>query len=428
MLKNPIPHLKVLGRSFADIGITPELVFHEKAKTRILNIAVSAGMVVSFTFIFVNIGQQKLILALIDFLLFCGSLLILWINKQRKFLLGRLVLTFLSSILFTAGALLYRNGGEYYLIVNIVIIIIYFNNRKFLYGITLFNILLFIGIKIIHQGDIIYDDVGISRVLFNICWAFLTMVLALLFFKWEQISYQKQVEEKNKELLQLNNTKKQLFSIIAHDLRAPIGQLRSSLDLVNREFISADTFRELSIRLSSDTDQLQGTLDNLLKWSLGQLNGIKVNPEKTNLAEILAIKQLFFRQKLEQKNLTLRLESVEEYLTVDRDHLRLVLRNLISNAIKYSFRNGEILIRSFNSEDQVTIEVKDNGMGISELVKQSLFNENEILSLPGTEKEKGTGLGLKLCKEFIEKNNGSIWVESRPDAGSSFFVSLPKAN
>ncbi len=99
MLKNPILKLMVFGSSFADIGISPELEFHEKTKTQILNIAVSAGMVVSFTFIFVNLGQQKHLLALIDFLLFCGSLLILWINKQRKFLLGRLVLTFLSSIL-----------------------------------------------------------------------------------------------------------------------------------------------------------------------------------------------------------------------------------------------------------------------------------------------------------------------------------------
>ncbi len=290
------------------------------------------------------------------------------------------------------------------------------------------NIGLFIGVKIIHQGNIIYDDVGFSRVLFNLSWAFLTLVLALLFFKWEQISYQKLVEEKNRELQQLNNTKKQLFSIISHDLRAPIGQLRNSLDLVNRDFISPENFRDLSALLISETDQLQGTLDNLLKWSLGQLNGIQVSPEKTSLARVLSQKQLFFRQKLEQKNLTLRLESVNEYLMVDPDHLLLVMRNLLSNAIKYSFREGHILIRSFNNEDQVIIEVKDNGMGITETVKQSLFSETDFISQPGTELEKGTGLGLKLCKEIIEKNNGRLWVESNLNEGSSFFIALPMAN
>jgi signal transduction histidine kinase len=416
------------GVKVANIGITPELGFHEKKKTQLLNFIVAAGIPTNIFFVINNLIHEKQVLAFINLLLLLGAFLILLINSYRKFLVARLILTFLSSVLFSTSALLFRNGGEYFLIVNLIIIIIYFNEKIFLIAISIFNCGLFIGIKIFLETDhTFFTPVSFGRVVFNMAWTLSAMMLALLFFKKEQLSYQEQIEEKNKELQRMNDTKEKLFSIISHDLRSPIGQLKNSLDLVNREYISPETFQQISAKLSSEVDRLHSTLDNLLRWSISQLQGIKAAPERIALAYLLEQKLMVFKQMAEQKNIKLVLEDVNRYVWADPDHLLLVLRNLLSNAIKYSYQNGQILIRSYAKDDRVIIEVIDKGMGMTEEVKASIFQHDNIISNTGTANEKGTGLGLKLCKEFIEKNDGEIRIESSEQKGTTFYISLPEA-
>jgi len=416
------------GVRVANIGVSGDPEFHEKTKTQVMNLVVAAGLPINIFFASLNLFQHKTLLAGINFLLFIGGILILFINSRRKFLLSRSLLTFLACVLFTAQAVLFRNGGEYYLIANLIIIIIYFNEKKYLVAISIVSCLLFIGVKIFLTSSYVYDALPFGRVIFNICWALITTTVALLFFKTEQISYQKQIEEKNVELQRLNDTKEKLFSIIAHDLRSPIGQLKNALDLVNREYLSPEKFKEISARLSVEVGQLHSTLDNLLRWSLSQFQGIQVKTERVALAPVLQKKLDLFKQNIEQKNLTLQLEGAEQFILVDPDHLLLILRNLVSNAIKYSYPGSAIVIRAHAKEQKVIIEVADTGIGMSAEMVTSIFSPENTLSKNGTANEKGTGLGLKLCKEFIEKNHGSIWVESREKRGSSFYISLPEAH
>lgn len=416
------------GIKVANMGITPELNFHEKKKTQLLNLLVSFSIPTTLFFSIVNLVNQKPLLSLINFLILGGEILILVINSYGKFFLARLILTFLASILFTISAILFRNGAEYLLLVNLVVIIIYFNEKRFLISISLLNCLLFIGIKIFLDSSVIYDTVPFGRVVFNIVWTLLAMAMALLFFKNEQLSYQEQVEEKNRDLQKMNDTKEKLFSIISHDLRSPIGQLKNLLQLVSDQQISPETFQQFSSKLSTEVDSLHSTLDNLLRWSISQLQGIKAMPEKVDLEEMVRLKFAMFKQPAEQKNIRLIAEDLHHYVWADPNHVQLVLRNLISNAIKYSYENERILVRSSVKDQMVIIEVNDTGMGMNEDVRQSIFNpENIVVSNRGTANERGTGLGLKLCKEFVEKNNGAIWVESTNEKGSSFFFSLPQA-
>lgn len=411
----------------ANIGITKELNFNEKKKTQLLNVVVASGLPVNFLFTIANLLQHKPLLGIFNLLLFIGGIVYLIINSYRKFLLGRLVLTFLASFLFTTMSVLYRNGGEYYLICNLVVIIIYFNEKKYLILISIVSCLLFIGVKIyLHSGPV-YDTVSFGRIIFNICWTLLIIVLALMYFKNEQLSYQQQIEEKNKDLQALNDTKQKLFSIIAHDLRSPIGQLKNSLDLVSKEYMTPEVFKQVSIKLSSEVDQLHSTLDNLLKWSLSQFQGITAMPEKIILSDLIQRKIKLFKQSVEQKNITIQFEALAIDVWADPEHLRLVLRNLISNAIKYSNPGGIIRISASANDNRVVIEIADNGVGMNEEVKSAIFNSSLMISNTGTSNEKGTGLGLKLCKEFIEKNNGQIRVESIEHKGSTFYISLPQA-
>lgn len=428
MFRNIYHNIFRFGVKVANIGISPELGFHEKKKTQLLNFIVAAGIPTNIFFLINNLIHEKEVLALINFLLLIGAFLILLINSYRKFLVARLILTILASILFSTSAILFRNGGEYFLIVNLIVIIIYFNEKIFLIAISIFNCALFIGIKIFLETDHTYfTPVSFGRVIFNMTWTLTAMMLALLFFKKEQISYQKEIEEKNKDLQRMNDTKEKLFSIISHDLRSPIGQLKNSLDLVNKEYMSPETFQQVSAKLSSEVDRLHNTLDNLLRWSISQLQGIKASPERIDLATLLEKKLLVFKQMAEQKNIKLILEDVKCYVWADPDHLLLVLRNLLSNAIKYSYQNGEILIRSHSQDNRVIIEVIDKGIGMTPEVKASIFQHDNIISNTGTANEKGTGLGLKLCKEFIEKNNGEIRIESAENKGTTFYISLPEA-
>lgn len=425
-MQNPIKPLIQFFRWIANIGVTDSISFYEKKKTQLLNLAVACGVPANFYFAIINFSEGRATLAIINLCLMTGAFAILLINSYQKFFLGRLVLSCLASVLFSASAFFFRNGGEYFLLVNVVIIIIYFNEKKFLIGFTITNILLFIGLKIFLNSPVVYDQVPFSRVLFNLIWAVLTLVLALLFFKNEQLSYQQQVEEKNRELEALNNTKEKLFSIIAHDLRSPIGQLKASLELVNKEYITPEQFLPIAGKLSLQVDLLHSTLDNLLRWSISQFQGIQAVPEYVSLEDVIGQKAiLFLKQSFERKNIELHTEGLQEKVWADPDHLMLIFRNLISNAIKYSYQDGAIGIKAYRKENKVIVEITDNGMGMTEEVQESVFSSVAMISNTGTSNEKGTGLGLKLCKEFIEKNKGEIWLKSEPGKGSTFYVSLP---
>jgi two-component system sensor histidine kinase/response regulator len=426
MLRSLYLNIYSFWTGIANIGVTGSLTFHETKKTQLLNIVVASGIPLNLGFCILNFCQGKTLLGITNALLGGGAVVILVINSYRKFLLSRLILTFLASILFMIGAVFFRNGGEYYLLTNLIVIIIYFNERLYIFLISLFNCLLFIGAKIfLENSSYEYGTVSFSRVIFNISWSLLIMVLALLFFKKEQEDYQLLIEQKNKELETLNDTKEKLFSIIAHDLRSPIGQLKNSLDLVSNEFISADAFRQISSKLSSEVDQLHSMLDNLLKWSISQFHGIRAVPENISLTLIVEKNATLFKQSLEQKNIVLSWQLNDLSVCADPDHLMLVIRNLVSNAIKYSYQDGNIIIRAHKKETHVLIEIADRGMGMNAEMKNAIFNTNNMVSSTGTSNEKGTGLGLKLCKEFIQKNNGEIWVDSVEGKGSTFYISLP---
>lgn len=415
-------------QKIANIGVTENLRIYEKQKLQVLNVVVACGLPLNIFFCLLNLYQHKTWLGVINFCLLIGGILILVTNSYRNYLTSRLMVTFMASALFSAGAIFFRNGGEYYLLANLIIIIIYFKEKKLLLAISLFNCLLFVLIKYILHTGFVYDTLPYNRVLVNIGISLVFMVLALYFFKTEQLDYQDLIEEKNKELKNMNDTKQKLFSIIAHDLRSPISQLKGSLDLVNQSYLSPEEFGKIAKKLSAEVDILQSTLDNLLRWSISQFQGIVASPEKIILTDAIEKQAaVFFRPALEAKNLTLRLELGSHAVWADPDHLNLVMRNLLSNAIKYSYQNGEILIHASKRGSDILMKISDRGIGMQASLKNSVFQTDNLISSTGTSNEKGTGLGLKLCKEFIEINHGKIWVESEPDKGSRFYFSLPAA-
>jgi len=239
--------------------------------------------------------------------------------------------------------------------------------------------------------------------------------------------YEEQLESQKEELTQLNQLKDKMFSIVSHDFRSPLSSLKGALSLYTQGIVSHEEMKSLASELMEKLNTTSSMLDNLLNWAKSQLKGIQLNPELFELWELVN-ENIYLTQSLADNKQILLSGDIDQTLQVfaDKEMIKLVLRNLISNAVKFSAKGNRIWIEGYEKGDQIIISVNDQGIGMSEEQIQNIFTSSANSTL-GTANEKGMGLGLILCKEFIEKNNGTLWIESEKGKGSSFRFSLLKA-
>ncbi len=239
-----------------------------------------------------------------------------------------------------------------------------------------------------------------------------------------------ELQKQTFELEQANETKNKLFAIIGHDLRSPIANLGSILDMVRENQVTQEEFFMLLPKLHDRVKNLRYTLENLLEWSYSQLEGLQTKPTSVYLPQLIEEKVNFLADLAQMKAISFE-TSIQAELTIwaDENHLRLILRNLLNNAIKFTNPNGIVTIKGYDSplqKDFAEIAIQDTGVGMSASKLKTLFHPNQSVSTYGTAGEKGTGLGLLLCKETVEKNGGQIWVTSEEGKGSTFYFTMPK--
>ena len=244
------------------------------------------------------------------------------------------------------------------------------------------------------------------------------------------VSAKRTIEKQQEELEKTVEAWDKLYSLIAHDLRAPIGSLRMVMNAlsmnVDRSKFDDDIYEVFITgnRLAEDTFVL---LDNLLKWTKSQTGRLKTVFQDD--VEILSL----IKGELEVSEVLAELKQIsivfngysEAKARIDQDMIKTVLRNLLNNAIKFSNRGSEIIVSLKEEGDRVIISVSDKGKGIKTSDQNKIFKTNVHISSFGTENEEGSGLGLLICKEFINRNNGEIWFESREGAGSTFSFYIP---
>ncbi|HAW09152.1 MAG TPA: hypothetical protein DCW42_08330 [Bacteroidetes bacterium] len=239
---------------------------------------------------------------------------------------------------------------------------------------------------------------------------------------------QNQLLIQNKELHELNATKDKFFSIIAHDLKNPISSFRDSIDLLANDYEKFTEFEKIEFitEINKSANGVYELLENLLTWSRSQRGKIEFNPQNFYLTYI-ANNVLSLLKPVAQKKEIQIISNIDENLSVfgDINMINTVLRNLVSNAIKFTPIGGNITINSEIIDGFVKISVSDTGIGISEENLNKLFTLDQQITTIGTNQEKGTGLGLIICKEFIEKHNGIISVESKIGKGSTFSFTVP---
>lgn len=233
--------------------------------------------------------------------------------------------------------------------------------------------------------------------------------------------------EQNHKLEQLDEEKSRLFSIVSHDLKGPVDALHEYLFLLSEDALPEKERKEIHAMLSDQTKYTSDLLQNLMTWAHSQMKGVEAEIRPINVSSLTSDIILNKTPTAERKNISLTSTVGEEVCVLgDKEMLRIVLRNLINNAIKFTNRGGSVLISSEEDADDVLIIVTDTGLGIDQERKKDLFTL-KTKSTFGTNKEKGVGLGLALCKEFIDYQGGSIWCESVSGTGSKFFIALPRS-
>jgi signal transduction histidine kinase len=228
------------------------------------------------------------------------------------------------------------------------------------------------------------------------------------------------IAQKNAELASINSIKDKLFSVIAHDLRNPIGSMAMALSFINEGDVTPGEKANLMEKLEKNAIQVQEMLDNLLKWSRSQLQGSTVHPVEFNMNELVLENIELLKAMSVKKNITLRFDASDlPKAYADIEMIRFVIRNLVTNAIKFTQAGGQITISARPQKDRIVVSVKDNGIGIPREKLGTIFSITGETSY-GTDNERGSGLGLALCEEFIRKNKGMMDVESEPGKGSTF--------
>lgn len=246
------------------------------------------------------------------------------------------------------------------------------------------------------------------------------------------ITERKLAEEKLKAdeilLKELNADKDRFISILAHDLKSPFNLILGYLDLLTEKVREYDinTIEDQINIIFNSAQNTYKLLEDILLWARTQSGKIPFQPKKLNFNSICNDILNTLRLNADAKNITITHSSLNDiYLFADPEMLKTTLRNLISNAIKFTNIGGEIIISTYESIDNIIISVSDNGIGINPKILPNLFDISQVHTTEGTANEKGTGLGLLICKDFVEKHDGKIWVESEVGKGSSFYFNIP---
>ena len=408
-------------------------------ENKIFNIIAFLAGITCFVSYFTNlfIGLPLIINIM---LLICGFVFSLFfylssykqITKPLEIPLQIVSIILLTSVWFYSQGI--EGSGPFYFFL-VTFAFIYSNSHKKYWTILMIYLLLAIVLVMIEyffpEATIHYESKS-SQILdlsVNLVISLAIMGFTAILLKQNYDKERSKVEQNAVELKSLNATKDKFFSIISHDLRNPLSnllglsrQLRTNID----KYSSEEILERVTL-IEESSKRGYELLENLLEWSMSQTGNIQFNPIELNLLNVIDECVLVLENQITIKKINLINEvDKESIIRADYNMVKIVLRNLLTNAVKYSHPGGKVIIMSdLNEKKEVVISIIDQGVGIPKEEAEKLFKINTKYSTPGTIDESGTGLGLILCKEFIQKHNGEIWVESELNIGSSFNFSLP---
>jgi signal transduction histidine kinase len=241
------------------------------------------------------------------------------------------------------------------------------------------------------------------------------------------ITQKEKIDEQNAHLERLNTVKNKLLSIISHDFRSPLNSLQSMVELIGDGTLTAADIQQMSKLMSEKLNVTVQLVENMLHWAKSQMDGTALNAEHFDLQKVVEENVRLAKGHADTKRVHISAQVATPAIAfADKATVDIVIRNLMNNAIKFSRAGDRLSLSVVDQEKFVKITVQDTGTGIPAEKQSKLFDGVTGFTTPGTSNEKGTGLGLPLCKELVEKNGGTIWFESEPGKGSSFMFTIPR--
>jgi signal transduction histidine kinase len=244
------------------------------------------------------------------------------------------------------------------------------------------------------------------------------------------IKQKEEILQQNDSLIKLNKDKNKLFSILTHDLKSPINSIKQLLDLFNLELLNDQEKKEIIQHLQKQIKQTDQMMDELLHWSLAQMEGIVTNRIALDVNRLISHNLVNQEIAAEKKGVKLEFQPLAETLGIlaDKTQFKIIFQNCLQNSIKFSHPGGTIKISIETGERNVLVKIKDQGVGIPpEKIREIMTNKNMISSTIGTVEEQGTGLGLLLTKQFLEKNQGFLSISSEVGKGAEVILGFEKA-
>ncbi len=418
-------HFRKYWNFFSHIGAHPEMSYIDFKRVYMINLIALLCLLPTIFFSILNFIDHRYILSAINFSNSICAFTVLLLQYYEKHNIAKATLLTSNSVFFFLGALLYKNGGEYFLLCTLIVSMLMYDNRKI--HIILCLTVAFLISLLYLLPDILppNQQVPRSRSVFNIINALAFMVVAVNFFLDIIYKNMKKIEHQRRHLEYLNRDKEKIFSIIAHDIKSPFANLEALVFMFRNQMLDSTTSQEYIQQIYQQIKQQNQALDDLLQWGSSGMQGMDTK------ASALLIKPMIqqiikgFIENTQSKQLKININiPIETQIIANRDHTIIILRNLISNAIKFSYANGNINIYASTDDHYTHIHIQDEGIGIPPSKSALLFNEIQQKSF-GTEDEPGSGVGLVLCKDLIERNKGVVNIQSTPNKGSVFSVGLP---
>ncbi len=426
--------LKLIKRGWhlvISAGVHDGLSYREQREVNTVNTVNVFVLLTTISLSVLNIATGKYVPAAVNIsMVFLACLPLVYLNTQRKYKLAASIffiqLTIAITLVSIFSILNYRKVSPEALYVASGLLGLFFFNSIIKYLAFAITVLLFVLIKLFklkywHERT---NEDFVFGLINSLTTFFIVFIIAILYRRFFD-QYETIISKKNKDLELLNAEKNKLFSIVAHDLRAPLGNLNQTLSLAAGGALTDTELSMIMKKLSENAVYTGEMLDNLLNWSNTQMKGKKVISGKFKINNIVSPIINQYQLLAEAKNIVIEnniADTVEVF--ADKNMIQLVVRNLISNAIKFSHRNGCVQLNAVNENNRVVVSITDTGMGMSQEDMDEIFT-NITFTRMGTEGEKGTGLGLPMCKEFVTQNNGAIWIDSQQGKGTTVSFSLP---
>jgi two-component system sensor histidine kinase/response regulator len=426
------------------IGYTADMDDYEKRKLGIFNLLnflqLVTGILVPCIGLFGNqaLPSSAIIVACLPALTSIG---VMYLNYK---LLHEIALITYFSLYPFLTCVIYLNGlnvgHELFFVLYGILSVFFLRDFGYILFTISFSMISYFVLTVLwHQRQYSLATANLAMYRFNQALAAAFIFYGLFLIKKENNSYQfrllrrnrtlhhknAEIERQKNELAELNALKTKLFSVIAHDLKTPIYAMRSLFTQIEKYDLPADQIKAYVPQVVMELNETVGLMENLLQWAKTQMQAYSVQCKEIDLHQLITAVLQLLQSQSDTKQLQIHHQQEEPAAVfADKEMINLVLRNLVSNAIKFTPEQGTITIGVIPCDAFVKVYVKDTGMGISTAALQKI-NANNYYTTKGTADESGTGLGLMLCKEFLSKNGGQLIIESEPGKGSTFSFTLP---